>query len=429
MPTQPVTTHDTDASVHLDALRGVAALVVFLSHLRAMYFEQGLRDFVAGTSSTRTAAVADNGSIFGSHLHFASLLQGHQSVGRFAVIVFFVLSGYFVGGSALRASQKGKFSLSSYAVQRITRLWVALIPALLLGLVLDLIGSHYLPGAHNIYHSGGIEFSAGLAQRLTPAAWFGSLFFLQGIATPIFGTNLPLWSLAYEFWFYAMFPLLLLAFAKSTSAGARAVSGLLFCVCALISGWAICAYFLVWGCGVVVSMLPLNLGGIQRRTIAWSATALLFAAMFLELKKKPNLWIGDMILGLIVTAIVWTILHLQGSTVSKWYRWPAQGLSKMSYTLYVVHVPILVFISAILFPVWGRWKMTPAHLGAGAAVFAVTFGAAWGMYFLFERNTASVRRFVQSLLPGSAATKPSPHTPAATRTRPEASEVAEPVQS
>src|SRR5262249_12503618 len=92
--------------------------------------------------------------------------------------------------------------------------WTVLIPAMILTALLDrggiaafglggpyggnLLGAHFGP-------------AAPVSQRLDLASFLGSIGFLQGIATQPFGSNFPVWSVVCEFWFYALFPLLLLA--------------------------------------------------------------------------------------------------------------------------------------------------------------------------------------------------------------------------
>src|SRR5947207_2354160 len=67
---------DSNASIHLDAARGIAALAVFLGHLRALFFVdfEELRH-----QGTLTKAIY--------------LVTGF---GHAAVIVFFILSGYLI---------------------------------------------------------------------------------------------------------------------------------------------------------------------------------------------------------------------------------------------------------------------------------------------------------------------------------------------
>ena len=45
------------------------------------------------------------------------------------------------------------------------------------------------------------------ASRPVDDDFAGNALFLQTILVPVLGTNGPLWSLAYEFWYYAVFPL------------------------------------------------------------------------------------------------------------------------------------------------------------------------------------------------------------------------------
>ena len=82
-------------------------------------------------------------------------------------------------GPRERAYSPGKHT----SFQRLTRLWIVLLPALLLGWALDAGGMHFLPGEHNIYSApaGQEEVSPGLADRLTPQVFAGNLFFLQTV--------------------------------------------------------------------------------------------------------------------------------------------------------------------------------------------------------------------------------------------------------
>ena len=73
--------------VHLDCLRGVAALLVCLEHLRAFLF--------VPFAQLKSLGVFTKGFYLVTGL-------GHQ-----AVMIFFVLSGFLVGGSVITAFQPG----------------------------------------------------------------------------------------------------------------------------------------------------------------------------------------------------------------------------------------------------------------------------------------------------------------------------------
>ena len=173
----------------LDLVRGVSALLVVLSHLRGFLFLD-LNELERSGVVTKL-------------FYFVTGL-GHQ-----AVMVFFVLSGYFVGGSVLSGLVRNSFTWHGYGISRLTRLWMVLVPALLLTLCIDLLGRHWNPGAY----AGDLctEFMSGPTPSHPPSwnpmTFAGNLFFLQTISVPVFGSNVPLWSLANEFWYYLIFPL------------------------------------------------------------------------------------------------------------------------------------------------------------------------------------------------------------------------------
>ena len=129
-------------------------------------------------------------------------------------MVFFVLSGYFyIGTSVLESVGKQEWSWRTYLVTRITRLQLVLLPALVLGALWDRIGMK-IPQAAALYYQGLYKFySPSVALRSTFPVFLGNFFYLQSIVSPIFGSNGPLWSLSYEFWYYIVFPALILATA------------------------------------------------------------------------------------------------------------------------------------------------------------------------------------------------------------------------
>lgn len=89
----------------LDWLRGLSALAVFSGHLRAALFV----DF----SSLSTS------NIFHKLFYLVTGL-GHQ-----AVVIFFALSGYLVGGSVIRSIKNvSAIGVRKYFFARITRLWM-----------------------------------------------------------------------------------------------------------------------------------------------------------------------------------------------------------------------------------------------------------------------------------------------------------------
>lgn len=126
-------------------------------------------------------------------------------VQTYAVAVFFILSGFLIGYYAtLRAEV---YSFLEYMIDRACRIFVAFIPALIFVAVVDLtITAHFhqfRPGVHS------------------PATFVANLFMLQH--TPFnryfdwlptfqpFGTGRPFWTIAVEWWLYALFGIVFFA--------------------------------------------------------------------------------------------------------------------------------------------------------------------------------------------------------------------------
>jgi peptidoglycan/LPS O-acetylase OafA/YrhL len=221
---------------YLDLARGIAAMVVAMSHLRAFMFV----DFQA----------------FGHPGLMWSAFYIATGFGHEAVMAFFVLSGFLVGGSVVSRAKAKQWSWSDYAITRLTRLWIVLLPALLLTAFWDhlgmmLTGSPFYKGEMmGLYNSGPAQGALGY----NIASFLGNFAFLQTIAVPTFGSNGPLWSLANEFWYYVLFPVWFCAFAK-TKPNARLGNGVIALVISCLLPVGLLLYGLIWLFGVAASAL------------------------------------------------------------------------------------------------------------------------------------------------------------------------------
>ncbi len=218
--------------VWLDLVRGLSALAVCASHLRAAMFV----DYSQLSSP----------GIITKIFYFITGL-GHQSV-----VVFFVLSGFFVGGSIL--SRRNNFAFMDYLLARVSRLWTVLFPALIFTLIIDRFLASYLPellsGERFSILNSGPNYGEYSSSLLT---FIGNAVFLQTIYTPIFGTNGPLWSLANEFWYYVLFPLAMISIGYThTSSLNKFTSSILFVIIAIIISPNMLLGFIIWllGAGV-----------------------------------------------------------------------------------------------------------------------------------------------------------------------------------
>jgi peptidoglycan/LPS O-acetylase OafA/YrhL len=380
--------------VHLDCLRGLAALLVCIEHLRAFLF--------LPFAQVRSPNLLERVFYFVTGL-------GHQ-----AVMIFFVLSGFLVGGSVISAHQNGKWSWSGYALRRLTRLWMVLIPALMLTSLWDQLGRHQSPAGydgafHALYNSGPAPDAPA---DLRPGTFLGNSLFLQTIYVNCFGTNGPLWSLANEFWYYLLFPLLLGVFLPQSNSEAlkteivkRKNADLLKrLLCAVLAAGALWLLpgAILWG-GLVWLMGAGVFALIQNERIRswatqplWLAGSGLLALALLGASRMDRLGGEDGVLLGLGFALLVAGLAVRSAGPGVYTRISA-GASEFSYTLYLVHFPLLAFL---FFSVFKGHQLPPGIHSAlwftGVLMAVLIYAAA--IWWCFERNTDHIRKQVGRLI-------------------------------
>ena len=367
-------------SLHLDLIRGLAALVVLYGHLHLI---------VSGHGS-----VGGDGRTLDITTHPADA----TALPHAAVVVFFVLSGYLVGGSVLRDLKRDAFSWSSYSVRRLTRLWTVLIPALLLGSVLDLTTQHFFSATQLFKSCIFTNQLHGLPSLLNFSRY---LFFFQTIErfpAPRFGTNGALWSLSSEFWYYVLFPFLAIALTSVRAPKALRIAFALFVALILwFVGSRIGFSFPVWLLGAVAYVLPPRIPARLQKPVNLALTLQFLLVLYILRSQPMTPLLADALLALSFTLLLYGILHRTGPAKKSFYSRLAHSISLPSYTLYASHIPIAL-LSAAFFA--ARFPALFRHTGlAMAVVVAPVLIYVVIAYLLFERNTDTFRRFIERRLP------------------------------
>lgn len=353
--------------IHLDALRALAAFLVLTGHVRGFV----IVDFASATDVGLLARAV-----------YVATSFAHQ-----AVIVFFALSGFLIGGQVLVRMRDQSFSWRLYALRRITRLWIVVIPALALTLAFDRIGmtsagaAGYAGEWYGLLSSGPdapVDHSLG--------TFLGNVAFLQTISVPVFGSNGPLWSLANEFWYYLAFPLVASAVLLRRPAPWR----LLFAV----AGIGLLVWLPLW-------LLELGLVWIAGAAFGWFAAearwaglfatwyaraiAVLLAAAALAYGRFGGSGNGDLVLGLAIAACL-PVLALLPAPRSGLYALLAQRGAAISYTLYLTHFPLLALICfALIAP--SQWAMDLPGIAIAAGLTGAALLWAALVWWCFERHT------------------------------------------
>lgn len=370
-------------STHLDLLRGVAALVVVLGHSR--FTLQDLeRPFALRPGTFLSGAVVP-----------VSVRVSPMSPAHEAVVIFFTLSGLLVGGSVLKQSRRGSFRWSPYLIKRLTRLYTVLIPALAIGALLDAASRYIL---HHGYVPGG-EFQGVLTVSSSALTLLGNLCFLQFLdhfGIHPFGSNFSLWSLSYEFWYYLLFPLAVGAILLPMI-GRKLIYALLACVVGVLLWKDPLASFTVWLLGALVNRLPLWVPKSAQRTVVLLALLQMLACMF-GLWRHPfsSMFLNNGVLGLSCSLFLYAAMHRTEKQDNKRYQGVAEHLSRLSYTMYLFHLPFLILLGSVMAQ---HYPSGVRHSGLVAIVLTFcAYSYSYIMYRCFEAHTDQIREKVELLL-------------------------------
>jgi peptidoglycan/LPS O-acetylase OafA/YrhL len=344
-----------------DALRAVAAMLVMSSHVRDVFLT-GWRPALGPVS----------------WLFYVLTSFGHP-----AVIVFFVLSGFWITKVVIERQEAGTFAWGGYALDRLSRLWVVLLPALALGAAADFVTFrvlHFPPPGF-----GAQSIPADVDTHLTPTWFAANALFLQGLYAPAFGSNGPLWSLTNEFWYYLWFPALHLVVATR-----RVTIPVVLALLTAMLFRPLLPGFVCWLCGSALYVASRRYGGLKAQwgLIAWVPFLVLF---FLDRPTDSKL--RDIALAIAAAPAFWWAMSWRfrrGAAIA------AYGAGS-SFSLYVVHFPLLALTAAVI-GLHARLQPSAATIGGCLALMAALTLAAWGFSRVTERNTRRVRQWVGGFL-------------------------------
>jgi len=347
--------------VSLDILRAGAACLVVLEHARGLAF------------------VAFGDLPPGQHTILAKAAYLAARLGQEAVILFFVLSGFLVGGQIIRRVRTGRFDARDYAVDRATRILLPLVPAAIFAGIIGVVRQ---------------------AAPFDPVQIAGNALGLNGILVETLPMDAPLWSLAYEIWFYVIAGVAALLCAKR--------GGIFSLALGLAAMLAFCrldaSLILVWALGALASTIEVPRG---RALLALIGLCVLVAGSAAIQLVRPSLAVGGT--GIFSLAVARGVFAAGVLLAMPWLTSPSlngalarhTGLARaaaffagMSYTLYLFHYPMLNLLA-----LWFTAKaLSGGAFAAFAGILAIVFVFALAMYWLFERNTDALRRRIKRMI-------------------------------
>jgi peptidoglycan/LPS O-acetylase OafA/YrhL len=340
---------DPGTELFIDALRGVAALLVFAAHAFDLAISR-----VHGWS-------------FGENPAFWRVIRTVFGTGEQWVWCFFVISGFCIHLSIARGLRQGRFRVMPYILARMTRIY----PLFLAGLALAVVTYLVVP------RIGGFDGPAPERQ------FWATLLSLQ-IFTNTFPSYEASWSLSCEMIFYAAWPaLLLVARLSARPAYWIGMIGSLLAVAAILILWSryrelegrafvggiftLSALFPLWLCGAWLAAEWDRLSSRVTRRLWLGGMAGLAAAMaFLWVLRYQQFpvwsvlvcsWIALPGIFLLIAGARHARLDAAPEQVRAACRW----LGQLSYPCYVLHVQLQLlvdhFVVALLPELWAAMPM------------------------------------------------------------------------
>ena len=318
-----------------------------------------------------------------------------STLGGVAVLLFFVLSGLLICYSALNKLGNPAYGFRNFFVDRFSRIYSGLLPAMLIGAIIAaaIYGTNY---SYFVYLSSmqsppsllTFGMTLGMLERF-PVTFFDSLLSPFGLSFPLpnvtpFGFNGILWTLAVEWWIYMVFGWFVMG-ALTLIRGAKRnnVHKVLFVFVAaalslMLAGLLqeFSSVIIVWFVSALM-MLAISSKTVKSR-LSGSLAAKVLAALFVLALASAIFsayiafaWTSqyyDVFMGLQLSAfVVVGISFLNRKEIgdsSVWLsnkrvvNWTTIGAG-FSFTLFLTHYPIIIFLNGLNLPIDRLWMFLP----------------------------------------------------------------------
>ncbi|MCC6615400.1 MAG: acyltransferase [Anaerolineae bacterium] len=351
---------------YIDGIRAFGAIAVVIVHILQM---RGLRLETAGVIPGFDYSGGLGAGLGSDLIRMAFPL--FLNLGTLALKLFIVVSGYTIMFPVVRSKDgMPKGGIKGYVKRRVKRIWPPYYAALALSILFILL----VPGMNtltfNSYHDIALPLSPG---AVVTHALFIHTWFPQYAQT----INTPMWSIAVEEQIYILFPLVLLPFWRRRNS-------LLMIVSAMVVAWlpmlflplevyhSTRAWFLILfafgaaGISINYSNRPREM--MLREKVPWGWVSIgMMGLWFVASKIVPRLLgfddpdslmrleaFTDVLFGgaamsfLIHATEVWKVGIPKWSIVAMLNWKPAVQLGLFSYSLYLMHVPLLSMLTLVV---------------------------------------------------------------------------------
>ncbi len=361
-------TIDEKTSEWLDAARGFSAIIVFIAHFNQIFNLpiKGLNGFY--------------------HLFFGI-------IARYGVIVFFILSGFLITVSIINNINKNlRFNEFSFFLNRFTRIYPPYIFSLILCVAIFFIAQYFHLHGFESFRTPSDLYLAREKFSLIPDAYYKALFLLNNFISGFPSTvnmNGPLWTITYEWWLY-----ILAMFFAIWVKNKGYIKGTLPFIIIVIYLFYTSNYGFLWFSTywIIGSIAALVYSSKYKLSIRISLP-LLIILLSISLIYISNDWkilvptnentsyAFQLIIAIILT-LASSISFLRWNTFTMLFKRSA----KYSYTLYVIHFPLLLLSFSFLHKTYQKESNIIRFMLFFLVVAVILFISWFLSKFLEDRN-------------------------------------------
>lgn len=343
----------------LNWTRGICATLVVLGHARFFGVQSGSEYF--------------------NRSFFSKIALLPTSFAMESVSLFFVLSGFLVGGQTFSKVKEGKFSWKRFLIDRVTRFWIVLIPGMAFTAILNFYSEAHLLDQYT-YSDLSKEFMCNVA-------------LLMPMHCQPFMGNSSLWSLGYEFYFYILFAGAI-NFILGKNLAIRTLGIIIAAASLAIFGVQLIYLFPAWLLGFLLHLPKrTRIKGLIERfenyPFAYSLAGLIvtfIVSNLLSLPENATILFCALPSALFVKRA--SIYHEEHLKQTLGIRLVFDLLGEASFSVYVFHLPLIYLLSE-------RWtgysfisQLLLIYFFSICAIFVCCI-----LFFAFESQTPKIRTY------------------------------------
>lgn len=298
-----------------DMVRGLMAIIVLIAHVNQVFW---LRLYGLGLFQ-----------------QIISMLAYH------AVLIFFLLSGYLITLSIINNIQRNNkyFNFKDYFLSRFLRIYPPFVGSLVIAVIIwKLIYIFNLPGKD----SYGLPLDLYIVREKYDLGWRGILQALIFEPGQILQVNGPLWSLFIEIKIYILAAIISLVIAgKSTKIKLLSLIIFIYLMISFSKDQTFLFFLVIWLIGSATALYEKQIKTNIIGAFSCVSIIILGAQNYTLLTTLDNTIPSQFMQ--ILFSIFYSYLIFCSSILNKIYPKKILETAKFSYSLYIIHFPLLLF--------------------------------------------------------------------------------------